>query len=58
MPLKRLRVNVHFVIAWMSKNFFLEKDAICEIKVNAVGFKPATTYFVNELSHLAKRVNG
>ena len=46
----RFRVNLHSLVAWMSRNFLLERGTISEVWVTATGLEPTTTYFVNEHS--------
>ena len=44
------RVNVHAVVACMSRDSLLETDAIFESYVTARRLEPATTEFANEHS--------
>ena len=50
------RVNLHYVVAWLSRNSLLETHAISEVYVTATGFEPTTTDFVkrtlNQLANL------
>ena len=39
----RVRVNIHSIVAWMSRNSLLETGVISEIKVTATGFESTTT---------------
>ena len=45
-----LRVNLHSVITWMSRNSLLETGAISENEITATGLERSTTWFVNEYS--------
>ena len=42
------RVNLHSVVAWMSRNSLLETDAIPDVYATAMGIKPTTSYLVKE----------
>ena len=46
------KVNLHFALAWMSRNSLLKKGAISEIYVAAAGLEPTTTHLVNEHSQM------
>ena len=39
----RFRVNLHSVVAWMSRNSLLETGAIPKVQVTAAGIEPTTT---------------
>ena len=42
------RMNLHSIVAWMSRNSLLETGAISEVYVTATGFEPTTSYFLDE----------
>ena len=46
----RFRVNLHFVVARMSRKFLLETETILKFILNTAGFDHTTTKFVNEHS--------
>ena len=39
----RLRVNLHSIVAWMSRNSLLETGTISEVSVTVTGFEPTAT---------------
>ena len=43
---RRFRVNLHFIVAWMSRNSLLKTGEISEVEVKVIGSKPTTIYFV------------
>ena len=47
---KRFRVNPLSIVAWMSRNSFLESGAKYEGEVTATGLETRATYFLNEHS--------
>ena len=42
------RVNLHSIVAWMSRNSLLKTGAISEVYVTATWIEPTIAYFVNE----------
>ena len=51
------RVNLHSVVAWLSRNSLLKTHVISEVYVTATGFEPTTTDFVKRtLNHLANLI--
>ena len=48
MSRKGLRVNLHSIVAWMSKNSLLKTGAISEVEETAKGFEPTTIEFINK----------
>ena len=46
----RFRVNLHFIVASMSRNSLLETGAMSDVLVTTTRFEPTTSYFLNQHS--------
>ena len=44
------RVNLHSIVAWISRNSLLEESAKSEVYGTPTGLEPTTTKFINEHS--------